>query len=110
MDAQSNLSGAHYRTLDAAAVGRFSSANDCRRSNRTNRHLASKAIITYGFVTDEEEKLLGGYRDARPATGAKQSARGGNHARESVLSHTGHVSDRSDEIRAGAALPGLSGL
>ena len=74
------------------------------------RHLASKAIITYGFVTDEEEKLLGGYRDARPATGAKQSARGGNHARESVLSHTGHVSDRSDEIRAGSALPRLSGL
>ena len=74
------------------------------------RQLASKAIITYGFVTDEEEKLLGiiVMRDLLLAQSNQRLEQ--IMLTNPLLSHAGHVSSRSDESRAGSALPGLSRL
>src|SRR6266550_3709755 len=106
MDAQPNVPGAYYRTLDAAAIGRFSSANDCRRSNRTNSTSGQQSHYHLRFCHRRAGETSWRYRDARPVAGAKQSAPGGDHARESVLSHAGNVSARCDESGVGSALPG----
>src|SRR5439155_5890944 len=96
--------------FDAAAVGCFPAANDRCRSNRTNSAPRQQSHYNLRLCHRRSGETPWGCCDARPATGAKHSAAGRDHAREPVLSHTGHVSDRSDEIRAGSAFSGLSGL
>lgn len=88
----------------------FSPQTTVAQATEQIRRLARKTIITYAFVTDEQEKLLGGRCHARHAAGTKQSAPRGNHAQPSVLSHAGDVAARSNESGAGSALSGLSGL
>jgi len=74
------------------------------------RRLARKAIITYGFVTDEQENLLGVVVMRDMATGAQQSASRGNHACESILPHARDVAPRRDESGACSALSCVSSL
>src|SRR5436189_5712763 len=110
MDAQSTLARAYDRPLDAASAGRFSSANDGRRSDRTNSGSGEESHYHLRFCHRRAGETSWGYRDARLAARAKQPASAGNYARESVLSHTGNASARGDESGPGSTLSGLSGL
>ena len=72
------------------------------------RRLAKKTIITYAFVTDEEENSGSGH--ARHATGVTRATLGRDHAGKSVLSNARYVADLGHDSGAGSALSGLSRL
>src|SRR6266550_5054925 len=110
MDAQPNLPGAYYWPVDATAIGRFSSTNDRRRSDRTNSTARQESHYYLRFCHRRAGETSWRYRDARLAARAKQPAPGGDHARESVLSHTGNATAGSDASGPGSALSGLSRL
>ena len=74
------------------------------------RRLAKKTIITYAFVTDEEDKLLGVVVMRDMLLAQREQRLEEIMLRESVLSNARYVVDPGDESCAGSALSGLSRL
>ena len=74
------------------------------------RRLAKKTIITYAFVTDAEDKLLGVVVMRDMLLAQREQRLEEIMLRRSVLSNARYVVDRCDESGAGSALSGLSRL
>src|SRR4029434_1853731 len=110
MDAESNVSRADDRTINAAAIGSFPPANDNCRSNRTNSAARQKNNYHLRLCHRRTGETSWRRCDARHAPGAPQSASRGNHAHESVLPHPGNVAPRCDESGTCSALSSVSSL